>query len=154
MLNTFEISNKLNIAYGTILRAVRKLEFIPVTAKGHIKYYDSFQQGLLIEYLENKGLINNNLRDISEIAKVCNTDYYAIKRIIQRENIKPIKLNPIRFNENQQIIIFTFLYYENRMEYLTFESKINDPNFEPTKIYSRLEMIKNGNLTPGNGINL
>lgn len=141
MKNTFEISKSLNVAYSTISRAVKKLQFVPVATKGHIKYYDAFQIGLLIEHLENRGQINNNLRTILEIAKVCNTDYNAISRIIQREDIKPIKLNPLRFNENQQCIIFTFLYYEKKMEFLTFESKINIP--EIPKVYNHEEFIKN-----------
>jgi len=144
MLNANEISKKYKIPNSNILRAIRNLGLIPVDAKGNIKYYDQFQIGLLIEHLENKGLVKTNLRTIQEIAKVCNTDYEGISRIIHREQIKPIKINPLRFNENQQIIIFTFMYYENRLEYLTFESKMNE-----APIYSnREDFIKNGNLTP------
>jgi len=148
MLNSFEISKKLNVAYSTIRRAINNLEFIPVEIKKTVKYYDNFQIGLLVEHLENKGIINNNLRDITEIAKLCSTDYYVIQRIIAREKIKPIKINPLRFNENQQNIIFAFLYYETRMQYLTFESKMNNADFDAPFYSDRLDFIKNGNLTP------
>jgi hypothetical protein len=145
MLNSFQISKKIKANYSTVSRAIKRLNFIPMQTLGKNNFYDEFQIELLIEHLTNKGLINyEKLMSVAEIAKATNFHPDRISRIIQREKLKPIKTNPLRFNENQQNIIFTFLYYENRLMYLTFESKLNDSNFDTSELYSRENFISCG----------
>ena len=141
--NAYEIAKTIDCHYSTVNRNIKKLELNPVEEKGHIKYYDQFQQILLIEHLTNNGVIDiEKLRSITEIAEICNTDHSSVSRIIRRENIKAIKINPLRFNESQQEIIFRFLYYEKKLEFITLPSKMNeDPIYS-----SRLDFLKNGNL--------
>jgi len=140
MKNSYQIGNTLNIAYSTITRYIKKIGLIPIASKGNIHYYDDFQISLLIEKLENKGLINNEHRTISEIAKITNSDYETIFRIIQRENIIAIKLNPLRYNSNQQDLIFNSLYYQKKLDFITLPSKLNNPTPE----YSRKDFIEKG----------
>jgi len=146
MKNSFEISKTLKVHYTTIVYNIKKLGLIPVTTKGTIKYYDDFQINLLFEILTNKGLVNNNLRTVSEIASITGTTYEIVIRIIEREGIKPIKINPYRLNENQQDIIFMFLYFEKRCNYLIYPSKLNDPNFDCPEVYSREDFISAGHI--------
>lgn len=89
-----------------------------------------------------------NFKTIHEIAKICDTDYNHICRIIAKENIIPIKSNPYMLDEDQQTRIFMVIHYESRTQWAIFPSKINTPEPEPQINYSnRLDFLKNGNLT-------
>ena len=95
------------------------------------------------------------LRTISEIAEAVNLHKDRIRNLIRKEKIIPTHSRPFRFDEYQQDYIFRIIYMEQRTEYITLPSKMNIPEPEVTlPVYSRLDFIKNGNLTPSNGINL
>jgi len=145
MLNINEISKLIKVNKTTIRDSIVKLGFIPVAFKGKIKYYDEYQMELISEYFLNKGLYKTEtLKTISEIAEASNSDYEKVIRIIQKDSIKPIKKNPLRFNENQQIRIFNLLYYERKTLYITLPSKLNNPNFDSIEQYSHEKMIEQG----------
>jgi len=94
------------------------------------------------------------LVSIPEMAKMCGTDYDHIASIIAKENIKLSWNKPYRLDEDQQLVILMVLHYENRYEFVTLPSKMNDPNFDTTEVYSKEIAIKRYHLTPSNGINL
>jgi len=88
------------------------------------------------------------LRTIKEVAKICGVEYDKIASIIANENIRISWEKPYRLDEEQQTVIFMILYYENRCQFITIPSKMNDPNFELPTFSNRLDFIKNGNITP------
>jgi hypothetical protein len=87
------------------------------------------------------------LRTIKEVAEICGVEYDKIASIIANENIRISWKKPYRLDEEQQTVIFMVLYYENRLQYLIFESKMNNPDFET---YSRKEMIQKGLIIENN----
>jgi hypothetical protein len=63
---------------------------------------------------------------ISEFAKICGVTYDAIDSVIRKEKIIPRRL-PIRhLDKNQQLLIAKILYFEGKIEFLKFESKMNN----------------------------
>jgi hypothetical protein len=62
---------------------------------------------------------------ISEFAKICGVRDDQIETVIKKEKIKPLR-TPIRKLDNvQQTIIARILYFEGKIEWLTFESEMN-----------------------------
>jgi hypothetical protein len=62
---------------------------------------------------------------ISEFAKICGVRWDQIETVIKKEKIKPLR-TPIRKLDNvQQTIIARILYFEGKIEWLTFESEMN-----------------------------
>lgn len=65
---------------------------------------------------------------ISEFAKICGVTYDAIDSVIRKENIIPRRLPMRHLDQHQQDLIAEILYFEGKIEFLTFESKINQNN--------------------------
>jgi len=65
---------------------------------------------------------------LSELAKVCGVKVETIKTIIKKERIKPLQTSPQTLDNIQQSIIARILYFESKIEWLTFESKMNKSN--------------------------
>jgi hypothetical protein len=84
------------------------------------------------------------LRTISQIATICNVHPDRVRDVMRKEQIIPAADKPFRFDIYQQEYIFTILWMENRMEWVTIPSKLNDPNFDTTELYSRENFISCG----------
>ena len=72
------------------------------------------------------------MKTISQFAKVCGVEIHIIRSIMKRDSIIPRNQGKQTLDKNQQDIIAKILYFEGKIEYLTFESKMNDvgPNYE------------------------
>ncbi len=77
------------------------------------------------------------LRTVTEIATICNVHPDRVRDVMRKEQIIPAADKPFRFDIYQQEYIFTILWMENRMEWVTIPSKMNTP--EPDVIYSDRE---------------
>jgi hypothetical protein len=62
---------------------------------------------------------------ISEFAKICGVRCDQIETVIKKEKIKPLRTPTRKLDNVQQIIIARILYFESKIEWLTFESKMN-----------------------------
>lgn len=87
------------------------------------------------------------LKTISQIARMCYSNYESVNRATLRLKIYPAqKKGQIkRFNEFQIELIIDHLFYLGKIDSLIYESRMNDPDFgfEP---YSREEMYEKGYL--------
>ena len=90
---------------------------------------------------------------ISQFAKVCGVEIHIIRSIMKRDSIIPRNHGIQSLDKNQQDIIAKILYFEGKIQYLTFESKMNLLGFNDSPIYSRLDFIKNGNITIKKSLN-
>lgn len=62
---------------------------------------------------------------ISKFAKICGVNKDVLNGIIKKENIIPRRLPMQHLDQQQQNIIARILYFEGKIEFLTYESKIN-----------------------------
>jgi hypothetical protein len=62
---------------------------------------------------------------ISEFAKICGVRYDQIETVIKKEKIKPLRMPTRKLDNVQQTIIARILYFESKIEWLTFESEMN-----------------------------
>jgi len=62
---------------------------------------------------------------ISEFAKICGVRDDQIRTVIKKEKIKPSRKSVQTLDNVQQIIIARILYFEGKIEWLTFESEMN-----------------------------
>jgi hypothetical protein len=62
---------------------------------------------------------------ISEFAKICGLRYDQIETVIKKEKIKPSRQSLRTLDNVQQTIIARILYFEGKIEWLTFESEMN-----------------------------
>ncbi len=62
---------------------------------------------------------------VSEFAKICGVSDDQIRTVIKKEKIKPLQTSPQTLDNIQQSIIARILYFEGKIEWLTFESKMN-----------------------------
>jgi hypothetical protein len=62
---------------------------------------------------------------ISEFAKICGLRCDQIETVIKKEKIKPLRTPTRKLDNVQQTIIARILYFEGKIEWLTFESKMN-----------------------------
>ena len=62
---------------------------------------------------------------ISEFAKICGVRDDQIETVIKKEKIKPSRKSVQTLDNVQQTIIARILYFEGKIEWLTFESKMN-----------------------------
>ena len=65
------------------------------------------------------------MKTISQFAKVCGVEIHIIRSIMKRDSIIPRNQGKQTLDKNQQDIIAKILYFEGKIEYLTFESKMN-----------------------------
>ena len=81
---------------------------------------------------------------ISQFAKVCGVEIHIIRSIMKRDSIIPRTHGIQSLDKNQQDIIARILYFEGKIEYLTFESKMNDmkPIYENRNDFVKLGYIK------------
>jgi hypothetical protein len=84
------------------------------------------------------------LRTISQIAEAVNLHPDRIRDLIRKEEIIPTYNKPFRFDEYQQDYIFRIVYMEQRTNYITLPSKLNDSNFDTSELYSRENFISCG----------
>ena len=61
---------------------------------------------------------------ISEFAKICGVDKVFIHSIIKKEKIITRRLPMQHLDESQQNIIARILFFEGKIKFLTFESKL------------------------------
>ena len=66
----------------------------------------------------------SNLK-VSEFAKICGVRNDQIEKVIKKEKIKPLRTPTRKLDNVQQTIIARILYFEGKIEWLTFESKMN-----------------------------
>ena len=65
------------------------------------------------------------LKKLSEFAKICGLNYEDIESVVRKENIKP-RLMPMKYlDETMQDNVARVLFFEGKIKYLTFESKMN-----------------------------
>jgi hypothetical protein len=85
------------------------------------------------------------MKTISQFAKVCGVEIHIIRSIMKRDSIIPRTHGIQSLDKNQQDIIAKILYFEGKIEYLTFESKMNDmaPNYENRNDFIKLGYIAN-----------
>jgi hypothetical protein len=85
------------------------------------------------------------MKTISQFAKVCGVEIHIIRSIMKRDSIIPRNHGIQSLDKNQQDIIARILYFEGKIEYLTFESKMNDvcPNYENRNDFIKLGYITN-----------
>jgi hypothetical protein len=79
------------------------------------------------------------MKSISQIAQAAGCTYHQVEDIIKKEKlISSAHYGQLR-KYNQEAIdkIFTILYFERKMNFITLESKMNDPNFDCPEVYSR-----------------
>ena len=62
---------------------------------------------------------------VSEFAKICGVRDDQIRTVIKKEKIKPLRAPTRKLDNVQQTIIARILYFEGKIEWLTFESKMN-----------------------------
>ena len=62
---------------------------------------------------------------VSEFAKICGVTDDQIRTVIKKEKIKPSRTPTRKLDNVQQTIIARILYFEGKIEWLTFESKMN-----------------------------
>lgn len=88
------------------------------------------------------------MKSISQIATICLLDWEIVYRAIQRLNITPVRTAGRRnyYDKHQQELIFDNLHHCGKLQYLTFESKLNDPNFDCPEVYSRENFIRAGHI--------
>ncbi len=84
------------------------------------------------------------MKTISQFAKVCGVEIHIIRSIMKRDSIIPRTHGIQSLDKNQQDIIAKILYFEGKIEYLTFESKINNM---ATIYENRNDFIKLGYIT-------
>jgi hypothetical protein len=84
------------------------------------------------------------MKTISQFAKVCGVEVYIIRIVMKKEGIIPRNHGLQSLDKNQQDIIAKILYFEGKIEYLTFESKMNNmaPNYENRNDFIKLGYIK------------
>ena len=66
------------------------------------------------------------MKTISQIAEETGQTTYVIRYLIEREKIIPYRKGLMKLDKNQELLIHKILYFEGKIKYLTFESKIND----------------------------
>jgi len=68
------------------------------------------------------------MKNINDIAKMCCLDWETIFRTIKRLNITPVHTVGRRkyFDEFQQELIFDHLFYLGKIEFIIYESKMNN----------------------------
>jgi hypothetical protein len=83
------------------------------------------------------------MKTIREISKILNVSYELVFRSVYTLEIEPAKryCRKRLFDEYQIELIIDFLHYTGKLQYLIFESKMNNQDFES---YSRKEMIQKG----------
>jgi len=64
------------------------------------------------------------LRKLSEFAKICGLNKRDIDSVVLKENIKPIRMPMQHLDETMQDHVARVLFFEGKIEYLTFENKI------------------------------
>jgi len=74
------------------------------------------------------------MKKISQIAKETGQTTYVIRYLIEREKIIPYRNGLMKLDKNQEALIHKILFFEGKLIYLTFESKINDRNLRQTSI--------------------
>jgi hypothetical protein len=62
---------------------------------------------------------------LSKFAKICGVSVDLIQSVVSKENIITRRLPMQHLDTNQQNIIARILYFEGKIEFLTYESKIN-----------------------------
>lgn len=67
----------------------------------------------------------SNLK-ISEMANVCGVRIDEIRSVMIKEKIKPLQTNPQTLDNVQQSIIARILFFEGKIQWLIFESKMNN----------------------------
>jgi hypothetical protein len=79
------------------------------------------------------------LKSISQIAKAAGCTYHEVEGIIKKENIISSSHygQMKKYNQPEIDKIFTILYFERKMNFITLESKMNEPNFDTPEVYSR-----------------
>ena len=63
---------------------------------------------------------------LSQFAKICGVSVYSIESIIAKEKIITRRIPMQHIDQHQQNIIARILYFEGKIEFLTYESKINE----------------------------
>jgi len=62
---------------------------------------------------------------LSQFAKICGVEKTVIKAVISKEKIITRRMPIQHLDQSQQNIIARALYFEGKIEFLTYESKIN-----------------------------
>jgi len=88
------------------------------------------------------------MKNIKEIAIICCLDWELVYRAVQKLNIIPvIQIGKRKFyDQYQQELIFDNLFYCGKLQYLIYESKLNNPTPE----YSRKDFIEKGLIIENN----
>jgi hypothetical protein len=79
------------------------------------------------------------MKSISQIAKAAGCTYHEVEGIIKKEKlISSSHYGQMKKYKQTEIDkIFTILYFERKMNFITLESKMNDPNFDTPEVYSK-----------------
>lgn len=90
----------------------------------------------------------SNMKTIQEIATAAGCDYQSVYRVILNNKLTPISYEDKfrMYGQSQIDFIFKILYFERKMTFITFESKLNDPNFDTPELYSRENFISAGHI--------
>jgi hypothetical protein len=62
---------------------------------------------------------------LSKFAKICGVSVDIIQSVVSKEKIITRRIPMQHLDTNQQNIIARILYFEGKIEFLTYESKIN-----------------------------
>lgn len=65
------------------------------------------------------------MKKISQIAKETGQTTEVIRYLMEREKLIPYRNGVMKLDKNQESIIHKILYFEGKLKFLTFESKIN-----------------------------
>jgi hypothetical protein len=87
------------------------------------------------------------LKTKSQIAHLTCLNWETISRSVLKLNIEPalVKGKTNYYDQYQVDLILDHLWFDGKLEFMIFESKMNVPDFE---IYSRENLISSGTIVP------
>jgi hypothetical protein len=88
------------------------------------------------------------MKTTQQIAKATGCTYDAVYRAVLNNKLTPVSYEDKfrMYGQSQIDFIFKILYFGRKMNFITYESKLNDPNFDCPELYSRENFISAGNI--------